>query len=166
MRRALVLLGVATGLGGCGSAGPAIDSPPATAPVHAMLPVANCTADRSSVTFADAGLVARTRYPRGPDRRYDFARVSIHNGGAEAHRVRVRRVVVCHAGPVERCGFSDWTPVDRTLAPGETYEVDVDARMPESPPGQAYVVSMIGSVDGRPLCSDVAAWVAVTGPVE
>jgi hypothetical protein len=92
------------------------------------------------------------------------ARVEIANRSALPHELHFERIVACSIDRV--CHDMPASGLDRTLAPGERFTFDVDARMSyvESVDAEVIVVSFVGEVDGQKACIDVGAWLARAEP--
>jgi hypothetical protein len=94
------------------------------------------------------------------------ARVEIANRSALPHVLRFERVAECSID--RKCTMLPWSGIDRTLAPGERFTFDVDARMSyvDRVDAEVIVVSVEGDVDGQKACVDVGAWLARAAPQE
>lgn len=92
------------------------------------------------------------------------ARVEIANRSGLPHALRFERAVECSID--RKCTMRPWSGVDRTLAPGERFTFDVDARVSyvERVDAEVIVVSVEGEVDGQKACVDVGAWLARAAP--
>jgi hypothetical protein len=88
------------------------------------------------------------------------ARLGIWNRSTLEHRLEIKQVMACSA---TQCLRLSWTALDRKLSPGQNVEIEIDARTREAPREAFFVVSLVGTVDGKWLCHDVAAWMPMTG---
>jgi hypothetical protein len=91
------------------------------------------------------------------------ARVEIANRSAVPHLLHFERGVECSID--RKCSLLPWTGIDRTLAPGERFGFEVDARMSyvDHVDAEVIVVSVEGDIDGQKACVDVGAWLASAG---
>jgi hypothetical protein len=118
---------------------------------------------------ARLGLTWATHYQQNdPNGRFELSRahVEVVNRSTQPHRLVIDGVVACSID--HKCEQEPWAQVDRTLAPGERWSLDVDARMSYVERGEAevVVVSLKGAIDGERACVDVGAWLARAGEVE
>jgi len=92
------------------------------------------------------------------------ARVEITNRSGVPHMLRFERGVECSID--RKCSLLPWTGIDRTLAPGERFVFEVDARMSyvDRVDAEVIVVSVEGDIDGQKACVDVGAWLARAAP--
>ncbi len=132
-------------------------------PVASITAVINCGYPES---VARLGLTWSTHYlpgdPAGP-MSLPRARVEITNRSGLPHVLHFERGVECS---IDRaCSLLPWNGIDRTLAPGERFVFEVDARMSyvERADSEAIVVSVDGEIDGQKACVDVGAWLARAG---
>jgi hypothetical protein len=116
---------------------------------------------------ARLGLTWTTHYladdPAGPHS-LPRARVEIANRSSLPHVLRFERVVECSID--RKCAMLPWSGIDRTLASGERFTFEVDARMSyvDRVDAEVIVVSVEGGVDGQRACVDVGAWLARAAP--
>lgn len=145
-------------------------TPAATlAPVSTERPVASITGIINCgypEKVARLGLTWTTHYlpgdPAGP-LLLPRARVEIENHSGLPHLLHFRRGVACSID--RKCSLLPWNGIDRTLAPGERFTFEVDARMSyvDSVDAEVIVVSVEGDIDGQEACVDVGAWLARAG---
>jgi hypothetical protein len=132
--------------------------------VASITGIINCGYPES---IARLGLTWTTHYlpddPTGP-LSLPRARVEIANRSALPHMLHFERVVECSID--RKCTLHPWSGVDRTLAPGERFAFDVDARVSyvDRVDAEVIVVSVEGEVDGQKACVDVGAWLARAAP--
>jgi hypothetical protein len=155
-------------LGLASACAPAAAPPPDSArhPVASITAIINCGYPES---VARLGLTWTTHYvpddPAGP-MSLPRARVEITNRSGLPHALHFERGVECS---IDRaCSLLPWTGIDRTLAPGERFVFEVDARMTyvERATAEVVVVSVEGEIDGQKACVDVGAWLARAGAGE
>jgi hypothetical protein len=160
--RSACLVALAVLAGACSPAAtPASDS--ARRPVASITAIINCGYPES---VARLGLTWATHYlpddPAGPSS-LPRARVEITNRSDLPHALHFERAAECS---IDRaCSLLPWNGIDRTLAPGERFAFEVDARMSyvERAESEAVVVSVDGEIDGQKACVDVGAWLARAG---
>jgi hypothetical protein len=153
-----VVLTLAVAACGASLSPPAADS--TRRDVASITGIINCGYPES---VARLGVTWTTHYlPDDPTSPHSLprARVEIANRSALPHVLRFERVVECSID--RKCTLVPWSGVDRTLAPGERFTFDVDARMSyvDRVDAEVIVVSVEGEVDGQRACVDVGAWLA------
>lgn len=132
-------------------------------PVASITGIINCGYPES---VARLGLTWATHYllgdPSGP-LSLPEARVEITNRSGVPHAIHFAHVVECSVD--RKCTLRPWSGIDRTLAPGDRFAFDVDARMAyvERADAEVVVVSVEGEIDGQKACVDVGAWLARAG---
>ncbi len=132
--------------------------------VASVTGIINCGFPES---VARLGLTWTTHYrpddPAGPSS-LSRARVEIANRSPAPHALRFERFVECSID--RKCTMLPWAGIDRTLAPGERFSFDVDARVSyvDRVEAEVLVVSVEGEVDGQKTCVDVGAWLARAAP--
>jgi len=134
-------------------------------PVASVTAVINCGYPES---VARLGLTWSTHYLPDPAGAMSLprARVEIANRSGLPHALHFERGVECS---IDRaCSLLPWKGIETTLAPGERFVFDVDARMSyiERADAEAVVVSVDGDIDGQKACVDVGAWLARAGPAD
>jgi hypothetical protein len=141
-------------------------TPPADSthhPVASITGIINCGYPES---VARLGLTWTTHYladdPAGP-MSLPRARVEITNRSGMPHMLRFERGVECSID--RKCSLLPWNGIDRTLAPGERFVFEVDARMSyvDRVDAEVIVISVEGDIDGQKACVDVGAWLARAG---
>jgi hypothetical protein len=158
----------AVALCGGGACAPAATPEPDTTrrPVASITGIINCGYPEA---VARLGLTWTTHYvaddPTGP-LSLPRARVEITNRSTLPHMLHFERGVECSID--RKCSLLPWRGIDRTLAPGERFVFDVDARMSyvDRVDAEVIVVSVEGDVDGQKACVDVGAWLARAGAGE
>jgi hypothetical protein len=148
------------GLAACAAAGAQPGNDSTHRPTASVTAIVNCGYPES---VARLGLTWATHYQENdPNGRFALSRahVEIANRSRLPHRLIIDGVVECSID--HKCEEEGWTAVDRTLAPGERWSLDVDARMSYVERGDAevVVVSLKGTIDGEKACVDVGAWLA------
>jgi hypothetical protein len=162
------LVCVATFVAACGSPLASSAPPPDSSrrDVASVTGIINCGYPES---VARLGVTWTTHYladdPAGPHS-LPRARVEIANRSAVPHTLRFERAAECSID--RKCSLLTWPGIDRTLAPGERFTFDVDARMSyvDRVDAEVIVVSIEGEVDGQKACVDVGAWLARAAPPE
>jgi hypothetical protein len=146
----------------CATAEPPADS--THHPVASITGIINCGYPES---VARLGLTWSTHYladdPAGP-MSLPRARVEIANRSGVPHMLHFERGVECSLD--RKCSLLSWNGIDRTLAPGERFVFEVDARVSyvDQVDAEVIVVSVEGDIDGQKACVDVGAWLARAGP--
>jgi hypothetical protein len=112
----------------------------------------------------ELGLVTRTEFSRDAQ-----ARVVLSNASASGVRVVPERVAFCRgpcAGRWNACrqqrkfDATERSRYDVALAPGESIELLVDARLPARGAGcEKAGLFLIAEIDGTKACSDAGAWI-------
>jgi hypothetical protein len=142
-------------------------TPPPDASHHAVASVTGIINCGYPESVARLGLTWTTHYladdPAGP-MSLPRARVEITNRSGVPHMLRFQRGVECSID--RKCSLLPWNGIDRTLAPGERFVFEVDARMSyvEKVDAEVIVVSVEGDIDGQKACVDVGAWLARAAP--
>jgi hypothetical protein len=145
----------------CATATPPADS--THHPVASITGIINCGYPES---VARLGLTWSTHYladdPAGP-MSLPRVRVEIANRSGMPHMLHFERGVECSID--RKCSLLSWNGIDRTLAPGERFAFEVDARMSyvDRVDAEVIVVSVEGDIDGQKACVDVGAWLARAG---
>ena len=164
----MVLRSLAIPLGCLATACAGASTPPPDSthhPVSSITGIINCGYPES---VARLGLTWTTHYladdPAGP-MSLPRARVEIANRSGVPHLLRFQRGVECSID--RKCSLLPWNGIDRTLAPGERFAFEVDARMSyvDRVDAEVIVVSVEGDIDGQKACVDVGAWLARAGTV-
>lgn len=162
----MVLRSLAIPLGCLATACAGASTPPPDSthhPVSSITGIINCGYPES---VARLGLTWTTHYladdPAGP-MSLPRARVEIANRSGVPHLLRFQRGVECSID--RKCSLLPWNGIDRTLAPGERFVFEVDARMSyvDRVDAEVIVVSVEGDIDGQKACIDVGAWLARAG---
>jgi hypothetical protein len=167
--RPALLPALTAALAACAPSLPSSTPPPDSTrrDVASITGVINCGYPEA---VARLGLTWTTHYlpddgaqPSGPHS-LPRARVEIANRSGLPHALRFERAVECSID--RKCTLRAWSGVDRTLAPGERFTFDVDARVSyvDRVDAEVIVVSVEGEVDGQKACVDVGAWLARAAP--
>jgi hypothetical protein len=159
VRRVLFPCALAAAATACAAAAPSPAPADSTRrDVASITGIINCGYPES---VARLGLTWTTHYlpddPAGPHS-LPRARVEIANRSGLPLALHFERVVECSID--RKCTMLPWSGVERTLASGERYAFDVDARMSyvDRVDAEVIVVSVEGEVDGQKACVDVGAW--------
>jgi hypothetical protein len=142
-------------------------TPPPNSTHHPVASITGLINGGYPESVARLGLTWTTHYladdPAGP-MSLPRVRVEIANRSGVPHMLHFERGVECSID--RKCSLLPWSGIDRTLAPGERFVFEVDARMAyvDRVDAEVIVVSVEGDIDGQKACIDVGAWLARAGP--